>query len=28
VTCFPFGKRVVKSRDMAHAPVHYPGYAQ
>lgn len=28
VTCFPFGKRVVTSRDLAHAPVHYPGYAQ
>ena len=28
VTCFPFGKRVVRSRDLAHAPVHYPGYAQ
>ncbi|WP_315145549.1 YccF domain-containing protein [Corynebacterium variabile] len=28
VTCFPFGKRVVISRDLAHAPVHYPGYAQ
>lgn len=28
VTCFPFGKRVVNSRDPAHAPVHYPGYAQ
>jgi len=28
VTCFPFGKRVVTSRDLAHAPVHYPGYAK
>ncbi|AGP31698.1 YccF domain-containing protein [Corynebacterium terpenotabidum] len=28
VTCFPFGKRVVASRDLAHAPVHYPGYAR
>ena len=28
VTCLPFGKRVVNSRDLAHAPVHYPGYAQ
>ena len=28
VTCFPFGKRVVTSHDLAHAPVHYPGYAQ
>lgn len=28
VTCFPFGKRVVNSRDLVHAPVHYPGYAQ
>lgn len=28
VTCFPFGKRVVRSSDLAHAPVHYPGYAR
>ena len=28
VTCFPFGKRVVRSRDLAKAPLHNPGYAQ
>ena len=25
VTCFPFGKRVVRAGDPACAPVHYPG---
>lgn len=28
VTCFPFGKRVVRSGDPVHAPVAYPGYAR
>ena len=28
VTCFPFGKRVVRSRDLAQAPVHNTRYAQ